>query len=80
MNSRPQPRLALAAWRVRVLLATFVLAGCSHVEPWQRGALARRDMQIAPDPQVQRLRDHVAVSKEGAQGGHEGGSGGCGCN
>ncbi|MGD9603250.1 MAG: DUF4266 domain-containing protein [Gammaproteobacteria bacterium] len=58
----------------------FALAGCAHVEPWERGALARRDMSVTPDPRLRALRDHMLVSKEASQGGHTGAGGGCGCN
>lgn len=67
----------------RALLVAFCCvgaAGCTHVEPWQRGTLARRDMQLAPNPALAALRDHQHVSKEAAQGGHRGQGGGCGCN
>lgn len=69
-------------WPNRLLFAVLVmfLHGCVHVAPWERGTLARRDMAIAPDPALAQLREHVAVSKEASQGGHQGVAGGCGCN
>ncbi len=67
--------------RIPLLLVLCVaLAACAHVEPWQRGTLARRDMQLAPNPALAGLREHLHVSKEAAQGGHRGQRGGCGCN
>lgn len=66
--------------RAGLALVCLLLGACAHVEPWQRGTLARRDMQLAPSPALSGLRDHLHVSKEAAQGGHQGQSGGCGCN
>lgn len=62
------------------LIAAGLVTGCTHVAPWERGTLARRDMAITPNPARHQLRDHVLVSKEASQGGHHGASGGCGCN
>lgn len=66
--------------RLLPLPLVLVLAGCTHVAPWERGTLARRDMAVTPNPALHQLRDHVLVSKEASQGGHHGASGGCGCN
>ena len=63
-----------------LMIALAVLQGCAQVAPWERGTLARRDMSVAPNPALSGLRDHMHVSKEAAQGGHQGVSGGCGCN
>ncbi|WAR46474.1 DUF4266 domain-containing protein [Methylomonas rapida] len=54
--------------------------GCSKVSPWERGNLAREDMSINPNPNLNRFRDHIFTSKEASQGGHSGAGGGCGCN
>ena len=37
-----------------------LLAGCSIVQPWQRGSLAREDMQWQPDVMDARLREQQA--------------------
>jgi hypothetical protein len=56
------------------------LAGCASVQPWQRGTLARADMQLVSDPLQASLDDHVYFSKEASSGGRSFGGGGCGCN
>ncbi len=59
-----------------VLLST----ACTHVEPWQRGTLARADMMWDPDPLLAGLRQHSYFSKEASTGGGQSSAGGCGCN
>jgi len=69
-----------------VLFLGFIfLTGCAHlmpesVKPWERGTLARQDMQLVSNPVQQGLDDHVYFSKEAASGGSGVGGGGCGCN
>ena len=65
--------LALAA----VLLAT---AGCQHVKPWQRSALADPIMRADRDPLGTGQSEHIFFSREAASGGRGVGGGGCGCN
>ena len=67
---------------VAVLAATCAITGCAvqPVEPWQRGALARWDMQLDPDPLDAAMREHVGYSKESAAGRLAPAGGGCGCN
>ena len=62
------------------LLATLV--GCSSlgVQPWERGALARTEMELNSQPLVSALDDHIYFSKEASSGGRSFGGGGCGCN
>ncbi len=60
------------------LLAT--LAGCETVEPWERGTLAREEMQWQSDVMEARLRDQTYTSKEASAGGSGAAGGGCGCN
>jgi hypothetical protein len=68
------------------------LSGCSlyqsasqaftneKVEAWERGVLARDDMQLDAD-QVRTFSDeHIYFSKEALTGGRGVGGGGCGCN
>lgn len=69
--------------RQRLCLAVLaMLAGCSSigVKPWQRGQLARPDMQVNPYPVQSKLDDHIHFSKEAASGGRGFAGGGCGCN
>ncbi len=63
-------------------LAVSLLGGCSSwgAKPWQRGALARPDMQLEADPVQAGLEDHIYFSKEASSGGRGFGGGGCGCN
>jgi len=68
-----------------VLLAFVSVAACSHlqpqdVKPWQRGTLARKNMQLVTNPVQNGLDEHIYFSKEAASGGSSVGGGGCGCN
>ena len=50
------------------------------VRPWERDALARRDMAWDPDPLEAELRSHIYFAKEASLQGSGAGGGGCGCN
>ena len=63
-----------------VTLAMAMLAGCSSVQPWQKGNLAKPEMAFDADVLDARFMDHTYFSKEGASGGAGVGGGGCGCN
>ena len=63
-----------------VLLLVGGLSACETVQPWERGALAREEMQWEPDTIESRLRGQVYTSKEAASGGAGAAGGGCGCN
>ncbi len=71
-------RSALAA----ALLAPLAAAGCASVgvKPWQRDLLAKRAMQLDPDPVRSGLDEHIYFSREATTGGAAIGGGGCGCN
>jgi hypothetical protein len=56
------------------------LAGCTTVQPWQKGNLAKTEMMFDADPLQSRFEQHIYFSKEGASGGYGVGGGGCGCN
>ena len=62
------------------LVALLTLAGCTHVQPWERGTLARPDMQFTADPLEAALMDQVHDSKEASSGGSQSARAGCGCN
>ena len=67
---------------VMVLLATG-LSGCATFNPpqaWEKGQLARPDMQLDASPLEAKATQHIYTSKEGAGGGYGVGGGGCGCN
>ncbi len=57
-----------------------VAGGSIGVKPWQRGTLAREDMQVNADALQAGLDDHIYFSKEASSGGRGFGGGGCGCN
>ena len=62
------------------LLLLMCLSACETVQPWERGTLARAEMQWSPDPLEATLRDHIHFSKEASTGGGGAAGGGCGCN
>jgi hypothetical protein len=65
------------------VFAVLVIAGCATIsppQPWEKGELAKREMQFDPDPLDAKATQHVYTSKEGAGGGYGVGGGGCGCN
>jgi len=58
----------------------LLIAGCSNVQPWERGSLARQDMQWQPDVMDASLQEQINSSKEASSGGSGAAGGGCGCN
>ncbi len=52
----------------------------SKVKPWERGTLARDDMQLVNDSMQQSVDDHIYFSREASTGGVSVQGGGCGCN
>ena len=65
-------------WRIMLVL-TLTLSGCTTVEPWQRGTLAKQQMAPNPHPLKDKLRTHLQSSREAASGGDVAAGGGCGC-
>jgi hypothetical protein len=66
----------------RLIAASLLLAlgACTHVEPWERGTLARTDMASSPAPLQGQVRRHIYGSREAAPvNAGSGGGGGCGC-
>lgn len=63
-----------------LLAAIPPMAGCKHVSPWERGALADPVMRADRDPAGSMLAEHMWFSREAASGGRGVGGGGCGCN
>ncbi len=49
-------------------------------QPWEKGNLARPEMQFDSDPLDTKITQHIYTSKEAATGGYGAGGGGCGCN
>ena len=66
--------------RLLLLACLVASAGCSTVQPWEKGNLAKPDMAFGEDVLGARFMDHTYFSKEGASGGAGVGGGGCGCN
>jgi hypothetical protein len=75
--------------QVSGLLMAGVLSSCStagnilsvsEVKPWERGTLARDDMQLVNDSMQQSVDDHIYFSREASTGGGSVQGGGCGCN
>jgi hypothetical protein len=62
------------------LFVLLCLSGCETVQPWERGTLAKREMQWQPDPMEISLQAQVNSSKEASSGGQGAAGGGCGCN
>ena len=70
---------------IATMIVLFALAagGCATVHPpqaWEKGTLARPQMQFDADPLDVKLQQHIYTSKEAASGGYGVGGGGCGCN
>ncbi len=64
------------------LLLAVALSGCgtTTVQPWERGTLAREEMEWQPNVMESMLRNQVYASKEASSGGTGAAGGGCGCN
>jgi hypothetical protein len=70
--------LGMGLMAAATIAASFVITGCSHVAPYERGILAHPTM--SPDDMSTGVDEHVRAVSEGATGGFGGGGGGCGCN
>jgi hypothetical protein len=55
------------------------LAACETVQPWERGTLAKAEMQLSEGLNSS-LYDQVYDSKEASSGGSGAAGAGCGCN
>ncbi len=65
-----------------VFLALFscCLTACETVQPWERGRLAKPEMQFNADGSDDQLYSQVYDSKEASSGGNGTAGAGCGCN
>jgi len=65
-----------------VLLSALSAAsgGCATVKPWERGLLAKSEMQFIACPTLHGIDQHIYFSKEASTGGVGVAGGGCGCN
>jgi len=62
------------------VLSIIALTGCQTVEPWERGILAKEEMQWQASTMEARLRQQMFTSKEASSGTSGAAGGGCGCN
>ena len=68
---------------MKYLLLAFlvaILCACETVQPWERGSLAKDEMQWQTDLMESKLQEHIQYSKEASSGGSGAAGGGCGCN
>ena len=63
-----------------ILAAALCGCGTAQVQPWERGILAKDEMQWQSDVMEGRMRDQIHASKEASSGGTGAAGGGCGCN
>ena len=66
--------------RALLVLGLVLAAGCTTIEPYQRGYLARPDMGFENTPGTAKTLEKVFVAKEAASGSGAVGGSGCGCN
>lgn len=66
--------------KVTVVVLALLLAACETVKPWERGSLARDEMQWDSDRMDTAIRQQTQLSKEASSGGTGAAGGGCGCN
>ncbi len=63
-----------------LLICAGLSAGCVHVNAWERGNLAKPQMELDPHPLQSEIQSHNYSSREAAPS-HKSsaGGGGCGC-
>ncbi len=69
----------LVPFKTGAFFCLLFLSGCSAVSPWERGTLAKSEMNLEPSPLQNSLRSHQYGSREAASGGGQSSGGGCGC-
>jgi len=82
-NHPPQHRGARGVRPLAWALVAAMVTGCATTappQPWEKGVLARPEMQFDADPLDTKITQHIYTSKEAATGGYGAGGGGCGCN
>jgi hypothetical protein len=62
------------------LISVISSAGCATVAPYERGTLARTDMQLERNGDAAAGQQHADAYREGSVGGTGASGGGCGCN
>jgi hypothetical protein len=68
------------SWWLSCLLALLTSAGCATVAPYERGTLARTDMQLERNADASAGQQHADAYREGSVGATGASGGGCGCN
>jgi hypothetical protein len=63
-----------------LVTALVVLSSCARVAPYERGTLARRDMELGENADLSAGEEHAEAYREGSSGGGAVKGGGCGCN
>ncbi len=79
---RAHPATLLRVLRTTLLFIFLApsLSGCARVAPYERGTLARKDMEMGKDPDLAAGEEHGLAYREGSSGGGDAKGGGCGCN
>ena len=69
-------------WQCVAIIAAvaWTLSACETVRPWERGRLARPEMQLDPNALQSSLYEQVYYSKEASRTGTKPAGAGCGCN
>jgi hypothetical protein len=85
LDARIRPRCSLGwAKPYRSIVGLVALMGCAtscaRVPPYERGTLARSDMELGKNPDLSAGEDHGLAYREGSSGGGDAKGGGCGCN
>jgi len=83
ISAPPENRHAQGVRRIACAVVAAMVAGCTTLappQPWEKGVLARPEMQFDADPLETKITQHIYTSKEAATGGYGAGGGGCGCN
>ncbi|AWB68718.1 hypothetical protein C2869_20990 [Saccharobesus litoralis] len=63
-----------------LLALCLLLSACANVKPWEKGNLAKPEMNWQPDSMQAAMNKQVYFSKEASSGGTSTAGGGCGCN
>jgi hypothetical protein len=79
-TSRPASTWRWAYCSLTILLSLIASAGCATVAPYERGTLARTDMQLERNGDAAAGQQHADAYREGSVGATGASGGGCGCN
>lgn len=72
--------ISIRAVAMTLIIINPLIVGCTHVQPWERGHLAKKQMSLDPHPRQSALRAHNYGSREAAaSSSSSSGGGGCGC-